>query len=178
MFIYQTLDAIDGKQARRTGNSNALGELFDHGCDSLSNREYIIQIVIWSTNRWKTPELIIVRNWYFFHLVVLSTAGACAMSLGFLNPFMMMGYCYLALVLFYLSHWQTYVTGIIWFSTSGTIIFSLAYNIIATPEIEENLFAGRMRFGQIDATEAQMTMMLIMVFTAIVGTGFWGTKVI
>lgn len=35
-----------------------------------------------------------------------------------------------------------------------------------------------MRFGQIDATEAQMTMMLIMVFTAIVGTGFWGTKVI
>ena len=38
MFLYQTLDAIDGKQARRTGSSNALGELFDHGCDSLSNR--------------------------------------------------------------------------------------------------------------------------------------------
>ena len=34
-----------------------------------------------------------------------------------------------------------------------------------------------MRFGRIDATEAQITMMLIMVFTAIVGTGFWGTKV-
>jgi phosphatidylglycerophosphate synthase len=32
----QTLDAIDGKQARRTGSSNALGELFDHGCDSMS----------------------------------------------------------------------------------------------------------------------------------------------
>ena len=39
MFMYQTLDAIDGKQARRTGSSNALGELFDHGCDSLSNRK-------------------------------------------------------------------------------------------------------------------------------------------
>lgn len=61
---------------------------------------------------------------------------------------------------------------------SGTIMFSLAYNFIVNSEIEENLFAGRMRFGQIDATEAQMTMMLIMVFTAIVGTGFWGTKVI
>jgi phosphatidylglycerophosphate synthase len=36
LFIYQTLDAIDGKQARRTGSSNALGELFDHGCDSMS----------------------------------------------------------------------------------------------------------------------------------------------
>ncbi|XP_061543625.1 choline/ethanolaminephosphotransferase 1b isoform X2 [Phycodurus eques] len=32
----QSLDAIDGKQARRTNSSSPLGELFDHGCDSLS----------------------------------------------------------------------------------------------------------------------------------------------
>ena len=36
LFIYQALDAIDGKQARRTGSSSPLGELFDHGCDSIS----------------------------------------------------------------------------------------------------------------------------------------------
>lgn len=36
LFIYQSLDAIDGKQARRTNSSTPLGELFDHGCDSLS----------------------------------------------------------------------------------------------------------------------------------------------
>jgi len=36
LFLYQSLDAIDGKQARRTGTSSPLGELFDHGCDSLS----------------------------------------------------------------------------------------------------------------------------------------------
>lgn len=36
IFIYQTLDAIDGKQARRTNSASPLGELFDHGCDSLS----------------------------------------------------------------------------------------------------------------------------------------------
>ncbi|XP_037086484.1 cholinephosphotransferase 1-like isoform X2 [Pollicipes pollicipes] len=36
LFIYQSLDAIDGKQARRTGTSSPLGELFDHGCDSVS----------------------------------------------------------------------------------------------------------------------------------------------
>ncbi|CAF1047269.1 unnamed protein product [Adineta ricciae] len=35
-FIYQSLDAIDGKQARRTDSSTPLGELFDHGCDSVS----------------------------------------------------------------------------------------------------------------------------------------------
>lgn len=36
LFVYQSLDAIDGKQARRTGTSTPLGELFDHGCDSIS----------------------------------------------------------------------------------------------------------------------------------------------
>ncbi|EEC07945.1 sn-1,2-diacylglycerol ethanolamine- and cholinephosphotranferase, putative [Ixodes scapularis] len=36
LFVYQTLDACDGKQARRTGTSSPLGELFDHGCDSIS----------------------------------------------------------------------------------------------------------------------------------------------
>ncbi|NXW71572.1 CEPT1 ethanolaminephosphotransferase, partial [Hirundo rustica] len=35
-FIYQFLDAIDGKQARRTSSSTPLGELFNHSCDSLS----------------------------------------------------------------------------------------------------------------------------------------------
>ena len=37
LFIYQSLDAIDGKQARRTGTNNPLGEFFDHGCDAISN---------------------------------------------------------------------------------------------------------------------------------------------
>lgn len=43
VFAYQTLDNIDGKQARKTGNStplgiysliHILGMLFDHGCDA------------------------------------------------------------------------------------------------------------------------------------------------
>ena len=36
LFVYQSLDAIDGMQARRTGSASPLGELFDHGCDSVS----------------------------------------------------------------------------------------------------------------------------------------------
>lgn len=36
LWTYSTLDAIDGKQARRTGSSSALGQLFDHGCDAFS----------------------------------------------------------------------------------------------------------------------------------------------
>jgi len=34
VFTYQNLDNVDGKQARRTGNSTPLGMLFDHGCDA------------------------------------------------------------------------------------------------------------------------------------------------
>eukprot|EP01094_Clydonella_sp_ATCC50884_P020271 TRINITY_DN4181_c0_g1_i1.p1 TRINITY_DN4181_c0_g1~~TRINITY_DN4181_c0_g1_i1.p1 ORF type:complete len:180 (-),score=28.45 TRINITY_DN4181_c0_g1_i1:83-622(-) len=36
LFVYQTLDNLDGKQARRTGTSSPLGLLFDHGCDALN----------------------------------------------------------------------------------------------------------------------------------------------
>ena len=35
-FIYRMLDEMDGKQARKTGNSSPLGLLFDHGCDAFS----------------------------------------------------------------------------------------------------------------------------------------------
>lgn len=42
LFVYQSLDAIDGKQARRTGTSGPLGELFDHGCDALNTTLEVI----------------------------------------------------------------------------------------------------------------------------------------
>eukprot|EP00985_Skeletonema_marinoi_P009705 scaffold4522_cov145-Skeletonema_marinoi.AAC.11 len=34
-FAYYTLDCMDGKQARRTGSSSPLGQLFDHGFDCI-----------------------------------------------------------------------------------------------------------------------------------------------
>jgi len=36
VFIYQTLDAVDGKQARRINQSSPIGQLMDHGFDSIS----------------------------------------------------------------------------------------------------------------------------------------------
>ena len=35
VFTYQTLDNVDGKQARKIGNSTPLGMIMDHGCDAL-----------------------------------------------------------------------------------------------------------------------------------------------
>ncbi|KAL1241917.1 Choline/ethanolaminephosphotransferase, partial [Trichinella pseudospiralis] len=44
LFFYQSLDATDGKQARRTETATPLGELFDHGCDSISQTFIVMQI--------------------------------------------------------------------------------------------------------------------------------------
>ena len=35
-FLYRMFDEMDGKQARKTGNSSPLGLIFDHGCDSIT----------------------------------------------------------------------------------------------------------------------------------------------
>lgn len=37
LLAYQTLDNMDGKQARKTGSSSPLGLLFDHGCDAINS---------------------------------------------------------------------------------------------------------------------------------------------
>lgn len=57
IFIYQTLDACDGKQARRTQSQSQLGELFDHGCDSLSTI-FIALIVATTCKLGTSPTLL------------------------------------------------------------------------------------------------------------------------
>lgn len=42
LFLYQTFDALDGAQARRTGQSGPLGELFDHCVDALNTTLEVI----------------------------------------------------------------------------------------------------------------------------------------
>ena len=56
LFVSQTLDALDGKQARRLHQATQLGELLDHGCDALSlgEREPRAAVRLLAT-RWPTP---------------------------------------------------------------------------------------------------------------------------
>ncbi|XP_054269902.1 choline/ethanolaminephosphotransferase 1 isoform X2 [Macrosteles quadrilineatus] len=114
LFIYQSLDAIDGKQARRTDSSSPLGELFDHGCDSIST-------------------------------VFVALSACIAVQLGHC-PAWMFFQCFCAVTLFYCAHWQTYVSGML-------------------------------RFGRIDVTEAQFTIMFIHLISAVLGSEAWSNKV-
>ncbi|XP_039451897.1 cholinephosphotransferase 1 isoform X4 [Culex pipiens pallens] len=113
LFVYQSLDAIDGKQARRTNSSTPLGELFDHGCDSIST-------------------------------VFVALSACISVQLGF-YPRWMFFQCFCAMTLFYCAHWQTYVS-------------------------------GTLRFGKIDVTEAQCTIIAIHLISAVFGPGIWMTK--
>ncbi|XP_023723071.1 cholinephosphotransferase 1 isoform X1 [Cryptotermes secundus] len=114
LFVYQSLDAIDGKQARRTGTSNPLGELFDHGCDSIST-------------------------------VFVALSACIAVQLGY-YPTWMFFQCFCAMTLFYCAHWQTYVS-------------------------------GTLRFGKIDVTEAQISIIVIHLMSAIFGPSVWMMKI-
>ncbi|XP_017468432.1 PREDICTED: cholinephosphotransferase 1 isoform X3 [Rhagoletis zephyria] len=113
LFIYQSLDSIDGKQARRTNTSSPLGELFDHGCDSISTVFVALSACI-------SCQLGQYPNWLFFQ-------------------------CFCAIALFYCAHWQTYVS-------------------------------GTLRFGKIDVTEAQFTIMAIHVISAVFGPDVWQSR--
>lgn len=66
LFIYQSLDAIDGKQARRTNSSTPLGELFDHGCDAVSTG-LILNINLNENNQLNENKYI-----YFFKCLLQS----------------------------------------------------------------------------------------------------------
>ena len=87
LFLAHTLDGIDGKQARRTGTSGPLGELFDHGLDS------------WST--------------IFITGAIYSMFGRNDdhMSLSPLRMFCLFWNVY---VCFLVSHWEKYNTGVLY----------------------------------------------------------------
>uniref|UniRef100_A0A1I8JKR5 Transmembrane 9 superfamily member n=1 Tax=Macrostomum lignano TaxID=282301 RepID=A0A1I8JKR5_9PLAT len=81
-FASHTLDGMDGKQARRTGTSSPVGEMFDHGLDS------------WAT--------------LFFPMCVYSVFGRGVYGGHEVRVY----YLYLAIMgQFVLSHWEKYVTG-------------------------------------------------------------------
>lgn len=46
LATYQTMDNLDGRQARRTGTSSALGQFFDHGCDAMTGMFEVFKVAL------------------------------------------------------------------------------------------------------------------------------------
>ena len=81
LFLYQTFDAIDGSQARRTKQSGPLGELFDHGVDALNTS---LEVLLFSAamnfgQGWRTIVILFgslltfyVQTWDEYHTKTLT----------------------------------------------------------------------------------------------------------
>jgi ethanolaminephosphotransferase len=86
LLAYQCLDAIDGKQARRTGSSSALGMLFDHGCDVLNL--CLTSMTLVSTAQlggsWKSALCISSGSFVFF-MDTMEEYWSGELSLPFIN---------------------------------------------------------------------------------------------
>lgn len=126
LFMAYTLDGIDGKQARRTGTSNPLGELFDHGLDSYAAG--LIPTAMYS---------IFGRN-----------------ELYSLRPYRMFFILWNIIGNFFVSHFEKYNTGILFlpwgydFSMWGTIgIFAVTG--IFGPQFWQFRFANGFKTGHI-----------------------------
>jgi len=69
-MIFQFLDQMDGKQARRTGSSSPLGMIMDHGCDSLVTFIFTISLGIClnfsGAHHFAILWMIASLNFYFF----------------------------------------------------------------------------------------------------------------
>ncbi|QSZ32204.1 hypothetical protein DSL72_001776 [Monilinia vaccinii-corymbosi] len=81
LFLYQTFDAVDGTQARRTHQSGPLGELFDHSVDAVNTS---LECLIFAASQnlgmgWKTVMALFaslltfyVQTWDEYHTKTLT----------------------------------------------------------------------------------------------------------
>ncbi|KAH6888049.1 CDP-alcohol phosphatidyltransferase-domain-containing protein [Thelonectria olida] len=81
LFLYQTFDAVDGTQARRTKQSGPLGELFDHGVDALNTS---LEVLLFAASQnmgqswWTVATLFAslctfyVQTWETYHTKTLT----------------------------------------------------------------------------------------------------------
>jgi len=121
LFLYHTLDGIDGKQARRTGTSTPLGELFDHGLDS------------WTT--------------IFITGAIYSMFGRNddGLSLPLFRMFLLFWNVY---VCFLVSHWEKYNTGVLYlpwgydFSMITSFLMYLVTAFSGTELWKQNIVGG------------------------------------
>ena len=88
VFGYQTLDALDGKQARRTGTSSPLGELFDHGCDAMGT--HLIALCTMAAlmlpeeyNTWALVYVLMMSSGFYFCAWEQYHTGT--LTLGYIN---------------------------------------------------------------------------------------------
>ena len=112
MIIYQTLDNMDGKQARKTGTSSPLGLLFDHGCDAMN---LILGSANWIAAMALIPGnvgdvLLLGNNTNYNNIINIQSKSLLS---AFFGGDVILAYLliFCPMIAFYVSTWEQYYTG-------------------------------------------------------------------
>ncbi|KAI9478380.1 MAG: hypothetical protein EXX96DRAFT_245893 [Benjaminiella poitrasii] len=86
LWLYSTFDNVDGKQARRTGSSSPLGELFDHGCDAINcSFAAILQATAVGLGHSKASVMLYGIAMLGFYLSTVEEYHTGVLYLGYVN---------------------------------------------------------------------------------------------
>lgn len=86
IWIYSTFDNCDGKQARRTGTSSPLGELFDHGCDALNCWIMgLVELAALGLGTGYYSSFFMIVMFWGFYLPTWETYHTGVLYLGYVN---------------------------------------------------------------------------------------------
>ena len=75
LFVYQTMDGMDGKQARRVGAGGPLGEVVDHGADAIASCLYGVFLVDVFGIGWEFAYAPSLGRWPAVCLITYSRAA-------------------------------------------------------------------------------------------------------
>jgi phosphatidylglycerophosphate synthase len=75
LFVYQTMDGMDGKQARRVGAGSPLGEVVDHGADAIASCVYGVFLVDVFGIGWEFAYVPSLGRWPAVCLITYSRAA-------------------------------------------------------------------------------------------------------
>ena len=120
LFLYQTFDAVDGTQARRTHQSGPLGELFDHGVDACNT---VLEVLLFAA------AMNLGQGW----CTVLTLFGCeCTSSM----PAIITNHAIVATLTFYIQTWdeyytQTLILGVVSGPVEGILTLCIVYAITA-----------------------------------------------
>ncbi|OAG31713.1 ethanolaminephosphotransferase [Nematocida displodere] len=107
IWFYSTMDCIDGMQARRTGSGSVLGQLFDHGVDSLVSTLVVLCLssgVAIGDRRIVAMGMIMVHS--VFYWATMNEFYTGVLYLGVVGPTELLLGCSLLLVgCYFLGHW-------------------------------------------------------------------------
>lgn len=85
ILAYQTLDNMDGIQARKTGNSSPLGQLFDHGIDAMNATLFIMLMGINTGNGPMRIYITLVVTMATFFSTTWEEYATGSFTLGYVN---------------------------------------------------------------------------------------------